>query len=76
MNKQFTRNSFRVLLDLDQVLADFESHFLELFRGKYPDHPFIPIEKRKGFHLTEQYKGLHPDAVVCYGILIILIGRV
>ncbi|KAL5018336.1 hypothetical protein ScPMuIL_004058 [Solemya velum] len=58
-----SRNSLRVLLDLDQVLADFEGYFLELFRQKYPEHPFIPLEKRKGFHLTEQYKHLHPDAV-------------
>lgn len=52
--------NLRVLLDLDQVLADFEGHFLKVFRRKYPDEPYTELEHREGFYIKEQYEKLKP----------------
>ncbi|XP_050394560.2 5'(3')-deoxyribonucleotidase, cytosolic type isoform X2 [Patella vulgata] len=47
-----------VLLDLDQVLADFEGHFITKFREKFPDDPFVQLDERKGFYIKDQYEKL------------------
>ncbi|KAM7067894.1 5'(3')-deoxyribonucleotidase, mitochondrial [Molossus nigricans] len=52
--------ALRVLLDLDGVLADFEGGFLRKFRARFPDLPFIALEDRRGFWLSEQYGRLQP----------------
>ena len=44
-----------ILLDMDDVLADFERGFLGRWRKKYPRSPFIPIEQRTVFFLENQY---------------------
>lgn len=44
-----------ILVDMDDVLADFEGEFLRRWKAKYPDKPCIELEDRKGFHLEEQY---------------------
>ena len=46
-----------VLVDLDNTLADFEGHFLRVWRELYPHYPWIPREDRKHFY---QYKD-YPD---------------
>lgn len=48
-----------VLVDLDETIAAFEKHFLRLYREKYPNEPFIPLEKRRTFHISEQYDRLN-----------------
>ena len=50
----------RVLLDMDQVLADFEGHFLKEFRRKYPNEPFVDLEHREGLHISKQYEQIKP----------------
>ncbi|XP_039703517.1 5'(3')-deoxyribonucleotidase, mitochondrial isoform X1 [Pteropus medius] len=52
--------ALRVLVDMDGVLADFEGGFLRKFRARFPDQPFIALEDRRGFWLSEQYGRLHP----------------
>ena len=52
--------NLRVLLDLDQVLADFEGHFLKEFRRKYPNEPYVDLEHREGFFIREQYEQIKP----------------
>ncbi|XP_035888742.1 5'(3')-deoxyribonucleotidase, mitochondrial isoform X1 [Phyllostomus discolor] len=52
--------ALRVLVDLDGVLADFEGGFLRKFRARFPDQPFIALEDRRGFWVSEQYDRLHP----------------
>ncbi|XP_045343583.1 5'(3')-deoxyribonucleotidase, mitochondrial isoform X2 [Leopardus geoffroyi] len=52
--------SLRVLVDMDGVLADFEGGFLRKFRARFPDQPYIALEDRRGFWLSEQYGRLQP----------------
>ncbi|XP_036875508.1 5'(3')-deoxyribonucleotidase, mitochondrial isoform X1 [Manis javanica] len=52
--------SLRVLVDMDGVLADFEGGFLRKFRARFPDQPFIALEDRRGFWVSEQYGRLQP----------------
>lgn len=56
----------RVLVDMDGVLADFEGGFLKKFRAKYPDQPYIPLEDRRGFWVSEQYGQLQPELSVSW----------
>lgn len=51
--------ALRVLVDMDGVLADFEGGFLKKFRARFPDQPFIALEDRRGFWVSEQYGRLH-----------------
>ncbi|XP_064234264.1 5'(3')-deoxyribonucleotidase, mitochondrial-like isoform X1 [Aotus nancymaae] len=52
--------ALRVLVDMDGVLADFEGGFLRKFRARFPDQPFIALEDRRGFWVSEQYGRLRP----------------
>ena len=45
-----------VLVDMDGVLADFEGRWLEIFRERYPDEPFIKLEDRRTFYIDDQYE--------------------
>lgn len=56
--------ALRVLVDMDGVLADFEGGFLRKFRARFPDQPFIALEDRRGFWLSEQYGLLQPGLSV------------
>uniref|UniRef100_A0A4X2KS30 5',3'-nucleotidase, mitochondrial n=1 Tax=Vombatus ursinus TaxID=29139 RepID=A0A4X2KS30_VOMUR len=51
----------RVLVDMDGVLADFEGGFLKKFRARYPDKPYIALEDRRGFWVSDQYGQLRPE---------------
>lgn len=56
-----------ILIDMDGVLADFESAFLERFRAKFPQHTYIPINKRVEFHIHKDYpKELQEDVLSIY----------
>ena len=44
-----------ILIDMDDVLADFDSEFLKRWREKYPDKLYVPLEKRSLFYMKEQY---------------------
>lgn len=54
----------RVLVDVDGVLADFEGGFLKKYRARYPDDPYIPLEDRRGFWVSQQYGQLRTDLCV------------
>lgn len=56
--------ALRVLVDMDGVLADFEGGFLRKFRARFPDQPFIALEDRRGFWVSEQYGRLRPGLSV------------
>ena len=60
----------RVLLDQDQVLSDFEGHFLKEFRRKYPTEPSVDLEHREGIHISEQYEQIKPGLRVGINVLI------
>ncbi|XP_028562521.1 5'(3')-deoxyribonucleotidase, mitochondrial [Podarcis muralis] len=55
------RRRLRVLVDMDGVLADFEGGFLKKFRAKYPEKPYIALEDRRGFWVSEQYGQLESE---------------
>ncbi|XP_069882881.1 5'(3')-deoxyribonucleotidase, mitochondrial isoform X2 [Dipodomys merriami] len=55
-----SHRALRVLVDMDGVLADFEGGFLKKFRARFPDLPFVALEDRRGFWVTEQYDRLRP----------------
>jgi 5'-nucleotidase len=48
-----------MLIDMDGVLAEFEGYFLEQFRKKWPEEPFIPIKDRRTFLLYDDEKYSH-----------------
>ncbi|XP_063286753.1 5'(3')-deoxyribonucleotidase, mitochondrial isoform X1 [Pelobates fuscus] len=50
----------RVLVDMDGVLADFEGGFLKKYQSRYPSEPYIELEDRRGFWVSEQYENLKP----------------
>ncbi|XP_053327381.1 5'(3')-deoxyribonucleotidase, mitochondrial [Spea bombifrons] len=50
----------RVLVDMDGVIADFEGGFLKNYRARYPNEPYIELEDRRGFWVSEQYENLKP----------------
>lgn len=51
----------RVLVDMDGVLADFEGGFLKKFRARFPEKPYIALEDRRGFWVSEQYGQLRSE---------------
>ncbi len=64
--KKGQSRALRVLVDMDGVLCDFEGHFLRCYRDKFPDAPFIPLEERRSFYLSDQYKEFGEEAVVSF----------
>ena len=44
-----------VLIDLDGPLANLESKFLEIWRKRFPEEFFVPVEKRGTLYLSEEY---------------------
>jgi len=56
----------RVLIDMDGVLCDFEQSFLDKFRERHPDEPYIPLSERKGFYIDEQYAKMKPNLQVSF----------
>lgn len=58
-----------ILLDMDGVLADIESHFLAIYRERHPHAPFVPLDEREAFFTGDDYKRFGPDAHrLVYGI--------
>ncbi|KAK3588973.1 hypothetical protein CHS0354_043142 [Potamilus streckersoni] len=53
---QMCEKKLRVLLDMDQVLADFELGFFQEYRKKFPDYPYIEMQDRVGFFVKDQYE--------------------
>jgi len=43
-----------ILLDMDDVLADFEKAFFQRWRSLYPDLFFIPLDQRDRFYVELQ----------------------
>jgi len=53
-----------VLVDMDGVICDFESHMLSEFQKKYPSEPFVLPADRRTFRMAEQYEKLKPGLAV------------
>ena len=45
----------RILVDMDGVIADFDTEFLQRWRVCHPDKLFIPLEQRKSFYVKDDY---------------------
>jgi len=50
-----------VLVDQDQVMADFEGQFLNVLRQRHPELPYVPLEQRTTHKLREQYVPLYGE---------------
>jgi 5'-nucleotidase len=44
-----------ILIDMDDVLADFDGGFLTKWRERYPDKYFVPLDERKEFYMRDEY---------------------
>ncbi len=44
-----------ILVDQDDVLADFDAHFVARWRAQYPNEFFLPPEERAHFYLRDDY---------------------
>lgn len=42
-----------VLVDMDNVLADFDQRIADIWKKKYPDLPFVDLSKKKTFYLED-----------------------
>jgi len=42
-------------VDMDGVLSDFESEFLQRWRERHPDKYYIPLEERTTMYVKDQY---------------------
>lgn len=44
-----------ILVDMDDVIADFNKGFLEKWKEKYPDKPYVPLEEMATFQIENSY---------------------
>jgi len=51
----------RILVDMDGVLADFESHLMQIYTREEPEFPVLPEYMRKGLCIDQQYEEAFPD---------------
>lgn len=60
---RFTRptRDLRVLVDMDGVIADFESHLEKVIRENHPDIPCIALQDRTTFYAADQYYQIGGD---------------
>jgi len=56
-----------ILVDMDDVLAQFEKAFLERWRDLYPQLPYVPLDQRAVFSIEKQYAAEHRDKI--HGII-------
>jgi len=62
------KNKKIILVDMDGVLADLEGAFLTQYRAKFPQHFFLPVEKRRQFYIHNEYpEELSEDIRSIYG---------
>ena len=55
----------RFLVDMDDVIANFEKRLLDTYKQTYPDKPFVEIsERREFFFIEEQYPKDCKDLVI------------
>lgn len=45
----------RILIDQDDVMADFNGYFVEVYRQRHPDMFYVPADQVKEFKLTQNY---------------------
>jgi 5'-nucleotidase len=50
-----------ILVDMDDVLADFEGEFITRWKAKHPDKICFEREERKVFGIITQYTERYPD---------------
>lgn len=44
-----------ILVDMDDVIADFDGEFLRRWRERHPEKFYVPIDKRKMFYARDEY---------------------
>lgn len=56
-----------ILVDQDNVLADFDGEVTRIWRERYPDRFYVPTEERKSFYTKDDYpEEMHSDLEVIY----------
>src|SRR5579859_643389 len=57
-------NKFKLLIDMDGVLAKWYHGLLKIYRERYPDRPFIQPEEVTRFYVEELYPEEHKNDVM------------
>ena len=45
----------RILVDMDGVITDFDTEFLQRWRDRHPEKFYVPVEKRTTFYVKDEY---------------------
>lgn len=45
-----------ILVDMDGVLADFDRHFITVWKNRYPDRPALDQSRRTHFRIVEEFE--------------------
>ena len=53
-----------ILVDQDDVLADFEEAFKEEWTKRYPDRIIVPLEERLSFYIFENYPDEYKEDII------------
>jgi 5'-nucleotidase len=53
----------RILVDMDDVLANFEEGFLSRWRKKHPKLEFIPLDERNTGYILDQYPKIYHQLI-------------
>merc|ERR1719373_1276723 len=54
-----TASRKQVLVDMDGVLSDFESQFLEKWRETYPEAAWLPLDRRRTHYVDKDPSGVY-----------------
>ena len=53
----------RILVDMDNVIADFDERISEVLKANHPEISVIPLEQRTTFYIRDQYPEEHHPAL-------------
>lgn len=58
-----SKRPLTILVDMDGVLADFDSRFMETWAQKYPNRPKLDQSRRTSFKIVDEFSPEHHDDI-------------